>query len=83
MLEKRGSAGKIISFCELSQYVSFTDLIVWSGPRALGHFLPRWLGHLVGSLKRVVFAISNFIVKALVFSFAAKFHNLGFHTEYP
>lgn len=81
MLEKRGSAGKIISFCELSRYVPFTDLIVWSGPRALGHFLPRWLGHFVGSLKTVVFAISNSIVKALVFLLEAKFHNLGFHTE--
>lgn len=81
MLEKRGSAGKVISFCELSRYVPFTDLFVWSGLGAFGHFLPRWLGHSVGSLKTVLFAISNFIVKALVFSFAAKFLNLGFHRE--
>lgn len=68
MLEKRGSAGKIISFCELSRYVPFTNLIVWSGPGAFGHFLPRWLGHFVGSLKTVVFLI-NFIDKALGFFF--------------
>ena len=47
MLEKRGSAGKIISHCERSRYVSFTDLIIRF--EALGHFLPRWLGHFVGS----------------------------------
>lgn len=72
MLEKRGSAGKIISYCELSRYVAFTDLIVWSGSRAFGHFLPRWLGHFVGSLKTVGFAISNSLVEALVFFFCRK-----------
>lgn len=59
MLEKRGSAGKIISFCVLSRYVLFTDRIVRFGSGGLGHFLPRWLGHFVGSLKTVGFAISS------------------------
>lgn len=49
MLEKRGSAGKIISHCERLRYVSFTDLIIRFRAEALGHFLPRWLGHFVGS----------------------------------
>lgn len=67
MLEKRGSAGKIISFCELSRYIPFTDLIDRFGSGTLGHFLTRWLGHFVGSFKTVVFAISCSIVKALGF----------------
>lgn len=49
MLEKRGSAGKIISHCERSRYVPFTDLIFRFSPGALGLFLPRWLRHFVGS----------------------------------
>lgn len=52
MLEKRGSAGKVISYCERSRFDPFTNLIIGFSPRALGHFLPRWLGHSVALEKQ-------------------------------
>lgn len=81
MLEKRGSAGKIISFCVLSRYVPFTDRIVSFGAGGLGHFLPRWLGHFVGFFKKVVFTISSSIVKELIFFLLQQNFSLGFRTE--